>query len=88
MGGRWQRVVAEAGRFLAVGGVAYALGLYIVRPLERLAEGAAEVANGDLQVDLPSTSGGEVFASGDGSQSWAARHLPDGATQVYAMACA
>jgi len=47
---------------VGVGGVAYALGLYIVRPLERLAEGAAEVANGDLQVDLPDTSGGEVGA--------------------------
>lgn len=47
---------------VGVGGVAYALGLYIVRPLERLAEGAQEVANGDLQVDLPATSGGEVGA--------------------------
>ena len=47
---------------VGVGGVAYALGLYIVRPLERLAEGAAEVANGDLRVDLPDTSGGEVGA--------------------------
>ena len=34
------------------------------------------------------TSGGEVFASEDGGQSWAERHLPEGATQVYAMACA
>jgi len=34
------------------------------------------------------TSGGEVFASDDGGQSWAERHLPDGATQVYAMGCA
>ena len=33
------------------------------------------------------TSGGEVFASTDGGQSWAARPLPDGATQVYAMGC-
>jgi photosystem II stability/assembly factor-like uncharacterized protein len=33
------------------------------------------------------TSGGEVFASEDGGQSWAERPLPDGATQVYAMAC-
>jgi photosystem II stability/assembly factor-like uncharacterized protein len=34
------------------------------------------------------TSGGEVFASEDGGKSWAGRHLPEGATQVYAMACA
>ena len=33
-------------------------------------------------------SGGEVFASEDGGQSWAERPLPEGATQVYAMACA
>jgi len=34
------------------------------------------------------TSGGEVFASEDGGESWAERHLPEGATQVYAMGCA
>jgi photosystem II stability/assembly factor-like uncharacterized protein len=34
------------------------------------------------------TSGGEVFASEDAGQSWAARPLPEGATQVYAMGCA
>jgi photosystem II stability/assembly factor-like uncharacterized protein len=34
------------------------------------------------------TTVGEVFASEDGGQSWTERHLPDGATQVYAMACA
>ena len=33
------------------------------------------------------TSGGEVFASEDGGQSWGARPLPEGATQVYAMGC-
>ena len=33
------------------------------------------------------TTGGEVFASEDGGQSWAERPLPEGATQVYAMAC-
>jgi diguanylate cyclase (GGDEF)-like protein len=47
---------------VVVGSTAYALGLYIVRPLERLAEGAADVAKGDLQVDLPATGGGEVGA--------------------------
>jgi len=34
------------------------------------------------------TSGGEVFTSEDGGRSWASRPLPEGATQVYAMACA
>jgi photosystem II stability/assembly factor-like uncharacterized protein len=33
-------------------------------------------------------SGGEVFASVDGGSTWAERHLPEGATQVYSMACA
>jgi len=33
-------------------------------------------------------SGGEVFASADGGDSWTERHLPEGASQVYAMACA
>ena len=34
------------------------------------------------------TSGGEVFASSDSGQKWSARPLPEGARQVYAMACA
>jgi photosystem II stability/assembly factor-like uncharacterized protein len=34
------------------------------------------------------TSGGEVFASQDGGESWVERPLPAGATQVYAMGCA
>ena len=34
------------------------------------------------------TTVGEVFASEDGGQSWVERHLPEGATQVYAMECA
>ena len=34
------------------------------------------------------TSGGEVFVSDDSGASWAERPLPEGATQVYAMACA
>jgi diguanylate cyclase (GGDEF)-like protein len=47
---------------LVVAGTAYWLGHIIVRPLERLAEGAAEVSTGDLDVDLPDTGGGEVGA--------------------------
>jgi len=43
-----------------VGLIAYFLGLLIVRPLNRLTRGAALVAAGDLDVDLPVTGGGEV----------------------------
>ena len=45
---------------VVVGATAFRLGLLIVRPLERLAAGAAEVSTGDLSVDLPNTAGGEV----------------------------
>ena len=38
---------------LVVAGTAYRLGLIIVGPLERLTRGAAEVASGDFDVDLP-----------------------------------
>jgi hypothetical protein len=34
------------------------------------------------------TSGGEIFASEDAGESWTARPLPAGASQVYAMECA
>jgi diguanylate cyclase (GGDEF)-like protein len=49
---------------LGVGLIAYRLGLLIVRPLERLTRGAAEVADGDLAVDLPAAKGevGELTA--------------------------
>ena len=42
---------------LAVGFMAYRLGIRIVRPLERLIQGAVEVADGDLAVDLPAATG-------------------------------
>jgi diguanylate cyclase (GGDEF)-like protein len=42
--------------------VAYRLGLFIVRPLDRLIRGATEVAGGDLAVDLPEAGGAEVGA--------------------------
>jgi diguanylate cyclase (GGDEF)-like protein len=42
---------------LCVGVIAYRLGVLIVRPLERLTKGAAEVAEGDLAVDLPAAKG-------------------------------
>jgi len=34
------------------------------------------------------TTGGEVFASEDAGQSWTERSLPEGAMQIYALACA
>jgi diguanylate cyclase (GGDEF)-like protein len=42
---------------LGVGLIASRLGLLIVRPLDRLTRGAAEVADGDLAVDLPAGTG-------------------------------
>jgi diguanylate cyclase (GGDEF)-like protein len=46
---------------LLVAASAYRFGLLIGRPLDRLAEAAAEVAAGDLAVDLPdAAAGGEV----------------------------
>src|ERR1041384_1628689 len=48
------------GVLIVVGAFAYVLGLLIVRPLDRLTRGAAEVAAGDLAVDLPVVGGGEV----------------------------
>jgi len=49
-----------ASLFAAVGALGYFLGLLIVRPLDRLTQGAAKVAAGDLEVDLPAVTGGEV----------------------------
>jgi diguanylate cyclase (GGDEF)-like protein len=48
------------GLVLGIGFIAYRLGLLIVRPLDRLTRGAAEVAGGDFTVDLPPAGGGEV----------------------------
>lgn len=45
---------------VVVGAIAYLLGVVIVRPLARLAEGADAVAAGDLSVDLPEAGRGEV----------------------------
>jgi diguanylate cyclase (GGDEF)-like protein len=49
-----------SGLLVIVGLLAYFVGQIIVRPLGRLTAGAAEVASGDLSVDLPVTGGGEV----------------------------
>jgi diguanylate cyclase (GGDEF)-like protein len=49
-----------AGLLFLIGLAAYLLGLTIVRPLDRLIGGAAKVAAGDLEVDLPITTHGEL----------------------------
>jgi diguanylate cyclase (GGDEF)-like protein len=54
-------LMAVAVLLLLVAASAYRFGLLIARPLDRLAEAAAEVAAGDLAVDLPeAAAGGEV----------------------------
>ncbi len=45
---------------LTIGLMAYLLGLTIARPLDRLTFGAAQVAGGDLEVDLPVVTRGEL----------------------------
>jgi diguanylate cyclase (GGDEF)-like protein len=45
---------------LVIGGLAYLLGVTIVLPLDRMAGGARQVAEGDLSVALPVVGGGEV----------------------------
>jgi diguanylate cyclase (GGDEF)-like protein len=50
-------LLSVGGLVLLVSAIAYRMGLLIVRPLERLTKGAAEVANGDLDVDLPAAKG-------------------------------
>jgi diguanylate cyclase (GGDEF)-like protein len=45
---------------LSIGLIAYVLVLLIVRPLDRLTTGAARVAGGDLEVDLPVVTRGEL----------------------------
>ncbi len=53
-------IITVLGLLLVVGGLAYILSLVLVRPLQRLRDGAAKVASGDLDVNLPTTSGDEV----------------------------
>ncbi|HWP37943.1 MAG TPA: diguanylate cyclase [Gemmatimonadales bacterium] len=49
-----------AALLVLVGALAYGLGALMVRPLNRLTRGAAQVAGGDLAVDLPVTASGEI----------------------------
>lgn len=53
-------LLVVVGLLLITAAAAYHLGRLIVRPLDRLTQGAAEVAAGDLAVDLPAAGGGEV----------------------------
>ena len=53
-------IVVLGGLFLVVGGLAYVLGQLLVRPLDRLTQGAARVAGGDFDVQLPVVTGGEL----------------------------
>jgi diguanylate cyclase (GGDEF)-like protein len=53
-------ILLVCGLLLGIGVVAYLLGLTIVRPLDNLISGAAKVATGDLDVDLPLSSRDEL----------------------------
>ena len=59
---RTMSVVIILAMLAVIGGLAYVFGIVIVRPLDRLIEGARLVTAGDLDVDLPVTTGGEVGA--------------------------
>ena len=59
---RTMSVVIILAMLAVIGVLAYLFGIVIVRPLDRLIEGARQVAAGDLGVDLPVTTGGEVGA--------------------------
>lgn len=48
------------GILLVIGFAAYALAIVIVKPLNRLTAGAGRIADGDLEVDLPIYSEGEL----------------------------
>ncbi|HEY6059074.1 MAG TPA: diguanylate cyclase [Gemmatimonadales bacterium] len=53
-------IVLPAALLAGIGLIGYFLGQLIVRPLDRLAKGAGKVAAGNLEVDLPVISAGEV----------------------------
>jgi len=57
---RRSTILLVAFLLVIVGTIAYFIGLYIVRPLDRLAIGASAVAGGDLSVDLPVEGRDEV----------------------------
>ena len=53
-------ILVLGGLFVVVGLLAYGLGLMLVRPLDRLTQGAGRVAAGDFEVELPVVTGGEL----------------------------
>ena len=53
-------VLTVATLLIVIGVLAYLLGLTIVKPLDRLARAAREVAAGDLAITVPVVGGGEV----------------------------
>jgi len=57
---RSRTVLLLTGLVLGVGLLAFMVGLFVTRPLERLTEAAARVAAGDLSVELPAGGSGEV----------------------------
>ncbi len=57
---RFRTVLLLSLLILGVGLLAFMVGLFVTRPLERLTEAAARVASGDLSVELPPGGSGEV----------------------------
>src|SRR3989441_5914664 len=57
---RFRTVLLLFTLILGVGLLAYMVGLFVTRPLERLTDAAARVAAGDLSVELPAGGSGEV----------------------------
>src|SRR5258705_1861073 len=57
---RFRAVLLLTSLLAAVGLLAFVVGAFITRPLERLTEAAARVASGDLSVELPAGGSGEV----------------------------
>jgi len=57
---RFRTVLLLSLLVLGVGVLAFMVGLFVTRPLERLTEAAARVASGDLSVELPAGGSGDV----------------------------
>ena len=53
-------IVVVVGMLLVGGLLAYGLALLLIRPLDRLTQGAAKVAAGDFEVAIPVMTGGEL----------------------------
>jgi diguanylate cyclase (GGDEF)-like protein len=57
---RFRTMLLLSTLILGVGLLAFMVGLFVTRPLERLTDAAARVASGDLSVELPPGGSGEV----------------------------